>query len=121
MGSGQATVIQVLIFITLLTMLSYVILSILRPWIELDTSSIIVTKVVQWIEETNGVIGLRFNQCVLVKFFTNGTVLVRTSKGIEIAKVKRKLLLQSSARGFVIYIVSNETHAYVTSDIKRKS
>ena len=121
LGSGQATVIQVLMFMVLLIILSHVILNVLRPWTRLDTSSIVAARVAYWIEKTNGIIGLRFNQWVTIRLFANGTVLVETSRGVGTSKVQVKQLIRSSATGLVIYVISNETHAYVTSDVKGKS
>ena len=121
MGKGQATTIQVLVIMVLLTVTLYVILNVLRPWTRLDFSSLIASRIAQRVDEFEGVVGFKFNQRVVVIFLPNNTILVKTIRGIGKARVLTKTLVPSSAEGFIIYIVSNETHAYVTPSLEGNS
>ena len=54
-----------------------------------------------------------------VAFLANGTVVVEAGWGSGRAVVVGKRLVPSSAEGFVIYVVANSTHAWVSASPRR--
>jgi len=112
---GQATTLQVIIFVTILAIFGSLLLSIFHSWTQLNLAPLIALKVARIVDEVDGVVGLKFEVNVKVTFLPNGTVVVETSRGIGKARVLNRSLIPSSAEGFVVYIMSNGTHARVTS------
>jgi len=113
LSKGQATVIQVLIFMAIIAVLGSIIIVAFRPLAQMNPAPLIAIKIAKTIDKCEGVVGLRFKATVTVKLFANGTVVVETPRGIGKARVLTKTLIPSSATGFIIYVVTNSTHAYV--------
>ena len=114
LSKGQATAIQVLMFMALLVVVSSIIISIFNPFTQMNPEPLIALRIARTIDEYEGVVGLKFEGVVTVKLLPNGTVVVETPRGIGRARVLTKTLVPSSATGFIIYVVTNSTHAYVT-------
>ncbi|RLF10586.1 MAG: hypothetical protein DRJ62_04895 [Thermoprotei archaeon] len=114
MSKGQATAIQVLMFMALLVVVSSIIISIFNPFTQMNPEPLIALRIARTIDGSEGVVGLKFEGVITVKLYANGTVVVETHRGIGKARVLTKTLIPSSAQGFTVYVVTNSTHAYVT-------
>ena len=114
-SKGQATTIQVLMFVAVLSIAYATIFAMLYPLTRINASAYIASYVASKISECEGITSLAFNQHVTVTLYLNGTVEVKTRSGIGIARVYSRRLIPSSASGYVIYIFSDGKYAWVSS------
>ena len=119
MGRGQATALQVAVVAACLAALLSLLLHALSPLSKLNPAPLIALKVARIAEEAEGVVGLRLGASVRVAFLANGTVVVEARWGSGRAVVLGKRLVPSSAEGFVIYVIANSTHAWVSASLRR--
>ena len=110
---GQATTLQVIIFIAILTISGSLLISIFNSLSRTNLAPLMAIKIARIVDEAEGVVGLRFEVHIKITFLANGTIIVETSNGIGKAQVTNKSLVPSSVEGVVIYIVSNATHASI--------